>query len=197
MQSDMTDSVLDQLFLSARTHGSWLDRPVSDGTLERLYEAARMGPTSANSSPMRLVFVRSAEARELLKPALSSGNVEKTMAAPVTAIVAYDLAFHEQMPKLFPARDMKALFAGMTPDARRHSAILNTALEGGYLIMAARAMGLDCGPMAGFDNAKVDAAFLEGTAWRSLFLVNLGYGDATKLHPRNPRLPFAEVARIV
>jgi 3-hydroxypropanoate dehydrogenase len=194
--SELDSSVLDQLFLQARTQNGWLERPVSDGTLYRLYDLARMGPTSANTTPMRLVFVKSREAKERLKPWLNAGNVDKTMAAPVTAIVAYDLHFHEQMPKLFPARDMKSVFASMPDDARQHAAILNGALEGAYLMMAARALGLDCGPMGGFDRAKVDEAFLTGSSWKSLFLVNIGYGDPTKVFPRKPRLDFAEAARI-
>ena len=194
--SELESSVLDQLFLQARTHNGWLDRPVSDETIYRLYDLMRMGPTSANATPMRVVFVKSHEAKERLKPTLHAGNVDKTMSAPVTAIVAYDLQFHEQMPKLFPARDMKSVFASMPEAARNHMALLNGSLQGAYLMLAARALGLDCGPMAGFDNAKVDEAFLSGTSWKSLFLVNLGYGDATKLFPRNPRLEFADAARI-
>jgi 3-hydroxypropanoate dehydrogenase len=195
--SELDSSVLDQLFFQARTHNGWLDRPVSDEMIHRLYDVARMGPTSANSTPMRLVFVKSPEGKERLKPGLNAANVDKTMAAPVTAIVAYDLQFHEQMPKLFPARDMKTLFASLPEAGRSHLAIYNAALQGAYLIIAARALGLDCGPMAGFDRAKVDEAFLAGTSWKSLFLVNIGYGDETKLFPRNPRLDFAEAARIV
>jgi 3-hydroxypropanoate dehydrogenase len=193
---EFDSSVLDQLFLRARTQNGWLERAVSDETLHRLYDLARMGPTSANTTPMRLVFVKSHEAKERLKPSLNAGNVDKTMAAPVTAIVAYDLRFHEQMPKLFPARDMKSVFASMPDAARKQAAVLNGALQGAYLMMAARALGLDCGPMGGFDSAKVDEAFLTGTSWNSLFLVNIGYGDPTKVFPRNPRLDFAEAARI-
>ena len=188
--------VLDQLFLQARTYNGWLDRPVDDATLRRIYELARMGPTAANTSPMRLVFVKSRDVKERLRPALSAGNVDKTMAAPATAIVAYDLELHEQMPKLFPARDMKSAFAAMAPEGRKDHASMNGALEGAYVIVAARALGLDCGPMGGFDRAKVDATFLEGTSWRSLFLVNIGYGDPAKVFPRNPRLEFGEAARI-
>ena len=193
---ELDSAALDQLFVQARTHSVWLDRPVSEETIRRLYDVARMGPTSANSTPMRLVFVKSAAAKERLKPALNAGNVEKTMSAPVTAIVAYDPNFHEQMGTLFPVRDMKSVFASMPAERRDRAAFLNAALQGGYLIAAARALGLDCGPMGGFDNAKVDAEFLHGTSWKSLFLVNMGYADATKVHPRNPRLDFAEAARI-
>jgi 3-hydroxypropanoate dehydrogenase len=194
--SALDSSVLDQIFLQARTYNGWLDRPVDDATLRRIYELARMGPTAANTTPMRLVFVKSREAKERLRPALSAGNVDKTMAAPATAIVAYDLEFHQQMPKLFPARDMKSAFAAMPPEGRKDHASMNGALEGAYLIVAARALGLDCGPMGGFDRAKVDATFLEGTSWRSLFLVNIGYGDPAKVFPRNPRLEFTDAARI-
>jgi 3-hydroxypropanoate dehydrogenase len=193
---ELTSQVFDQLFLEARTHSGWLERPVDDATLRRLYELARMAPTAANTNPMRVLFVKSAAAKERLKPALNAGNVDKTMAAPVTAIVARDGQFHQHMPALFPARDMKSVFAGMPEEARDRMATLNGALQGAYLILAARSLGLDCGPMAGFDNAKVDAEFFTDTAWKSLFLINLGYGDASKLHPRNPRLTFEEAARI-
>ncbi|RKH95130.1 malonic semialdehyde reductase [Corallococcus sp. AB030] len=190
-----TDS-LEQLFTEARTHSGWQDRPVTDETLRRIYELARMAPTAVNSQPVRLVFVRSREAKERLKPALSPGNVDKTMQAPVTVIVAYDTAFHEQMPKLFPARDMKSVFAAMPQEAREQSAFMNGTLQGGYVILAARALGLDCGPMGGFDKAKVDEAFLQGTGWKSNFLINLGYGDPAKLFPRNPRLSFEDACRM-
>ncbi|RKG94412.1 malonic semialdehyde reductase [Corallococcus carmarthensis] len=188
---------LEQLFTEARTYPGWQDRPVTDETLRRIYELARMAPTAVNSQPVRLVFVKSREAKERLKPALSPGNVDKTMQAPVTVIVAYDTAFHEQMPKLFPARDMKSVFAAMTPEAREQSAFMNGSLQGAYVILAARALGLDCGPMGGFDKAKVDEAFLLGTGWKSNFLINLGYGDAAKLFPRNPRLSFEDACRLV
>ncbi|RKH76322.1 malonic semialdehyde reductase [Corallococcus sp. AB045] len=187
---------LEQLFTEARTYPGWQDRPVTDETLRRIYELARMAPTAVNSQPVRLVFVRSREAKERLKPALSPGNVDKTMQAPVTVIVAYDTAFHEQMPKLFPSRDMKSVFAAMTPEAREQAAFMNGTLQGGYVILAARALGLDCGPMGGFDKAKVDEAFLQGTGWRSNFLINLGYGDPAKLFPRNPRLSFEDACRV-
>ncbi|RKG56209.1 malonic semialdehyde reductase [Corallococcus sp. AB011P] len=187
---------LEQLFTEARTYPGWQDRPVTDETLRRIYELARMAPTAVNSQPVRLVFVRSREAKERLKPALSPGNVDKTMQAPVTVIVAYDTAFHEQMPKLFPSRDMKSVFAAMTPEAREQAAFMNGTLQGGYVILAARALGLDCGPMGGFDKAKVDEAFLQGTGWKSNFLINLGYGDPAKLFPRNPRLSFEDACRV-
>ncbi|RKH62135.1 malonic semialdehyde reductase [Corallococcus sp. AB049A] len=187
---------LEQLFTEARTHSGWQDRPVTDETLRRIYELARMAPTAVNSQPVRLVFVRGREAKEKLKPALSPGNVDKTMQAPVTVIVAYDTNFHEQMPKLFPSRDMKSVFAAQTPEAREQAAFLNGTLQAGYVILAARALGLDCGPMGGFDKAKVDAAFLQGTGWKSNILLNLGHGDAAKLFPRNPRLAFEDACRL-
>jgi 3-hydroxypropanoate dehydrogenase len=193
---ELDSASLDQLFFQARTHSAWLDRPVSEETIRRLYDVARLGPTSANSSPMRIVFVRSPAAKERLKPALSPGNVEKTMTAPVTAIVAYDPNFYEQMGRLFPVRDMKSVFAAMPAERRDRAASLSATLEGGYLILAARALGLDCGPMGGFDNAKVDEEFLRAMSWRSLFLLNIGYADASKVHPRLPRLEFEEAARI-
>lgn len=192
----LDSTALDQLFLQARTHNAWLDRPISDETLHRLYDLSRMGPTGGNSSPMRLVFVKSQAAKERLKPTLAPMNVDKTMSAPVTAIVAFDREYYEQLPKLFPHRDMKPVFAAMPEEQRDRMGTLNGALQGAYLIMAARALGLDAGPMGGFDAAKVDAEFLAGTKWKSLFLLNLGYGDEAKLFPRNPRLEFAEAARI-
>ena len=188
---------LDLILRDARTHNGWKDKPVTDAQLHEIYEIMKWGPTSANSQPARLVFVRTKEGKEKLRPALSAGNTEKTMTAPVTAIVAYDLRFHDQMPKLNPARDWKSTFAAMPDEARNQTAFLNATLQGAYVIIAARALGLDCGPMAGFDKAKVDAAFLGGTSWKSLFLLNLGYGDSAKTYPRNPRLAFDEAARIV
>ncbi|AFE07764.1 hypothetical protein COCOR_07832 [Corallococcus coralloides DSM 2259] len=187
---------LEQLFTEARTYPGWLDRPVTEETLRRIYELARMAPTAVNSQPVRLVFVKSREAKEKLKPALAPNNVDKTMQAPVTVIVAYDTAFHEQMPKLFPSRDMKSVFAAQTPEAREQAAFMNGTLQAGYVILAARALGLDCGPMGGFDKAKVDEAFLQGTGWKSNLLINLGYGDPAKLHPRNPRLSFEDACRV-
>ena len=187
---------LDTLFLEARTFPGWTPRPVEEPLLRQLWSLARLPPTSANSNPARLVFVKSPEAKLRLKPALSPGNVDKTMAAPVTVIVAYDTRFAEHLPRLFPARDMKSIFDKMPPEAREKQAFMNSSLQGAYLILAARALGLDCGPMGGFDAAQVDAAFLAGTSWRSNFLMNLGYGDTAKLHPRSPRLDFEEACRI-
>ncbi|WNG42770.1 malonic semialdehyde reductase [Archangium minus] len=188
-------AALDALFQEARTHNAWLDKPVEDAVLRQLYELAKMAPTAMNTQPVRLVFVKSREGKERLKPALSPGNVDKTMNAPVTVIVAWDTEFYEKMPKLFPARDAKTQLLGMPVEARNKMALTNGTLQGGYLILAARALGLDCGPMAGFDNAKVDAAFFPDGKWKSNFLLNVGYGDPAKLFPRNPRLDFDEACR--
>lgn len=198
MHQPLDPSALDQLFLAARTYGrgagTWQPREVPDDLLRRVWDLARMGPTSANSSPARIVFVKSAAAKEKLRPALSAGNVDQTMSAPATAIVAHDLAFYDKLPVLFPHTDARSWFAGK-PNAEP-TAFRNGTLQGAYLILAARALGLDCGPMSGFDNAAVDAAFFPGTTIRSNFLVNLGYGDPKALHPRNPRLSFEEACRI-
>jgi len=186
---------LDTLFRNARTHSAWLDKSVDDELLIKLYELMKWGPTSANSSPARLVFVKSPAAKERLLPAMIPSNVDKTLAAPVTVIVAQDHEFYEQLPRLFPHTDARAWFAGNSALIDT-TAFRNASLQGAYLIIAARALGLDAGPMSGFDNAKVDAEFFSGTKIRSNFLINLGYGDASKLHPRNPRLRFDEAARI-
>lgn len=190
------DAALDRIFRAARTYSKWQDRPVSTALLMALYDLMRMGPTSANCSPARIVFVASPEAKARLKPHLASGNVEKTMAAPVTAILAYDLNFAEHLPKLFPARpQMKDLFAD--PKLAEATAFRNGSLQGGYFIVAARALGLDCGPMSGFDNDGVDREFFPGGGVKSNLLCNLGYGVSETLFPRNPRLAFDEVCRIV
>lgn len=193
----MIDShAIAQLFTEARTHSAWLDKPVSDDTLKAAYELMKFCPTSTNSCPVRIVFITSKEGKEKLRPCLSEGNVEKTMAAPVTAIIAHDMEFYDKLPKLVTHTDARAWFAGK-PDYTATTAFRNGSLQGAYFILAARAVGLDCGPMSGFNNAKVDAAFLEGTAWKSNFLINLGYGDASKIHPRAPRLDFNEACKIV
>lgn len=197
LRTESTNDALHQLFLDARTHNGWLPRDVSDETIHALYDALRMGPTAANSTPGRFVFVKSAEAKERLRPALAPGNVEKVMTAPVTVIVAMDDAFHEQMPKLFPARpQMRESMGAMAGAERERFLVQNASLQSGYLILAARALGLDAGPLGGFDRAKVDAAFFADVPWKSLLLVNLGYGDTSKLFPRNPRLDFGDAARI-
>ena len=181
---------------SARTHTAWQDRPVADDLLQRVYELAKMGPTSSNCCPMRVVFVRTPEAKARLKPCLNEGNVDKTMKAPATAIVAYDTQFYDLLPRLYPARDFRSIYAG-NADLAQITAFRNGSLQGGYLIIAARALGLDCGPMSGFDNAKLDAEFFPDGRWKSNFLCNLGYGDLSKLHPRNPRPSFEEACRII
>jgi len=185
---------LDLLFREAHTHNKFRDTPVSDETLRELYDLLKFGPTSANSSPARFVFIRAKEGKEKLRPALSSGNEAKTMAAPVTAIVAYDPKFFEQLPRLFPHNpDAISWFSGNDSLAAT-TAFRNGTLQGAYLIIAARALGLDTGPMSGFDNATVDAAFFAANGWRSNFLVNLGHGDPAGVYPRSPRLPFDEAA---
>lgn len=191
----LDQKALDTLFIEAHTHNGWLDKPVSDDQLRRLWDLVKMAPTSANCLPARFVFVRSKEGKEKLKPALSAGNLDKTMAAPVCAIVAYDLEFYENLPKLYPQVDMKKNFVG-NPEAAKVAAIRNGTLQGGYLILAARALGLDCGAMSGFDNAKVDEAFFPGGKVKSNFLCNIGYGDVSKIRPRNPRLGFEEACTL-
>ncbi len=188
-------AALDLLFLEAHTQRRWIQRDVSDDTLRQAYELARVAPTSANCQPLRIHFVRSAAAKEKLKPALSESNVKQTMTAPVTAIFAADFEFYEFLPKLYPQADAKSWFTG-SEAAARDTAQMNGALQAGYFILAARGLGLDCGPMAGFDKAKVDAAFFADRKWKSLFLCNLGYGDPTGYRPRNPRLDFIEACII-
>jgi len=189
------EAALAQLFLDARTHVKWLDLEVPDALLRSTHELARMGPTSANCQPMRIVFVRSPEAKEKLRPALSAGNVNKTMAAPATAIFAMDMEFYELLPRLFHDPEARSWFTNK-PAEIPENAMRNATLQAAYFMLAARSLGLDCGPMSGFNKAKVDAAFFAGTSWRSNFLCNLGYGDASALHPRNPRLEFDEACRI-
>jgi 3-hydroxypropanoate dehydrogenase len=194
MQLD--DRGLDIIFREAHTHSAWLDKPVSEALLHQIYDLMKWAPTSANSSPARIVFVRSAAAKQRLLPAMSPGNVDKTRTAPVTAIIAHDTEFYEMLPKLFPQADARSWFAGNQPLIDT-TAFRNGTLQGAYLILAARALGLDAGPMSGFDNAKVDKEFFPGGKVKSNFLVNLGYGDHAKMFPRNPRLPFAEAAQIL
>jgi 3-hydroxypropanoate dehydrogenase len=192
----LTQDALDILFYNAHTHNGWLDREVTDAQLQQLYDALKWAPTAANGSPARLVFVRSPEAKARLLPALSAGNADKTMAAPVTVIVGMDLAFYEKLPQLSPAVDARSWFVG-NEELIRTTAFRNASLQGGYLILAARALGLDCGPMSGFDNAKVDAAFFAGTAVKANFICNIGYGDVAKIRPRAPRLAFDDACQIV
>jgi 3-hydroxypropanoate dehydrogenase len=197
MSALLTSDALDVLFRKARTHSAWLDQPVDDALLQQVYDLAKMGPTSANMCPMRIVFVKSREAKEKLKPALDAGNVDKTMKAPVTAIIGMDMHFYEKLPQLFPHADAKAWFKDLPENLLEYQALRNGSLQGAYFMLAARAFGLDCGPMSGFNNAKVDAAFFAGTTIKSNFLCNLGHGDASKLHPRSPRLTFDEACKVV
>jgi 3-hydroxypropanoate dehydrogenase len=196
MSKVVSDADLDVLFREARTHNVWLDQPVDDALLRRVYDLARMGPTSANMCPLRVVFVRTKEAKEKLKPCLDAGNVDKTMKAPVTAILGMDVHFFELMPKLFPHADAKSWFKDLPENVLEYIALRNSSLQGAYFMLAARSLGLDCGPMSGFKNAMVDAAFFAGTTVKSNFLCNLGHGDPAKLYPRSPRLTFEEACRI-
>jgi 3-hydroxypropanoate dehydrogenase len=196
MGQPLDSSALDQLFDKARTNNKWQPRDVPDVLLQNIVDHMKWAPTSANCSPARFVFVQSPEAKARLKPHLSPGNVEKTMAAPATAIIAFDRQFHDYLPKLFPAADAKSWFAGKTEHADT-TAFRNGSLQGGYFILAARALGLDCGPMSGFNNAGVDFEFFAGTEIKSNFLCNLGYGDPAGIYPRSPRFTFDEMAKII
>jgi 3-hydroxypropanoate dehydrogenase len=191
----VADTVLDQLFRDARTHNGWQDKPVTDAQLHALYDLWKMGPTSANCSPARMVFVRTQEARKKLEPALSEANRAKTMAAPVVAIVGMDMEFYEKLPELFPHADARSWFVGKQA-AIEDAAFRNGSLQGAYLIVAARALGIDTGPMSGIDKAKIDAAFFAGTAIKTNFICSLGYGDPAKLFGRLPRLSFDEACRL-
>src|SRR5260370_21105244 len=197
MSDVLSSEDLDLIFRRARTHGVWLDKPVEDALLTQVYDLAKMGPTSANMCPMRIIFVKSREAKERLKPALDAGNVDKTMKAPVTAIIGMDIRFYEKLPMLFPHADARAWFTALPENVLEYIALRNSSLQGAYFMLAARALGLDCGPMSGFDNAKVDEAFFAGTTVKSNFLCNLAYGDASKLYPRSPRLDFEEACTLV
>jgi 3-hydroxypropanoate dehydrogenase len=192
----ISQQALDQLFREARTHSTWLPEPVPIELLRKAYELARLGPTSANGSPARFVFLTTSGAKALLKPALAPGNVDKSMAAPVTVIIAWDTEFHEHLPRLFPQADMRSYFVGNKP-LTEENAFRNSSLQAAYFIFAARALGLDCGPMSGFDTAKLNAAFFPDGKWKVNLLCNLGYGDPSKLHPRNPRLSFEEATVIL
>ena len=196
----MTDRIdakaIAQLFTDARTHNTWQAKDVPDDLLKELVDVTKFGPTSANCSPARIVFVKSKEAKERLKPSLSPGNLEKTMAAPVTAIIGHDMMFYDHLPRLFPHADAKAWFVGNDAHIGM-TAFRNGSLQGGYFMLAARALGIDVGGMSGFDNADVDKEFFAGTAVKSNFLCNLGYGDAAGLFPRSPRFTFDEMAKIV
>lgn len=186
---------LDTLFAQARTHSAWLDKPVTDAQLHAIYDLMKWGPTSANSSPGRIVFVKSAQAKSRLLDCVGPGNVDKVKAAPVTAIVAMDMRFYEKLSELFPHTDARAWFVGNEASIQA-TAFRNSSLQVAYLMLAARALGLDAGPMSGFDAAKVDASFFAGTELKANFLCNLGYGDAQQLHPRLPRLAFEQACTI-
>jgi 3-hydroxypropanoate dehydrogenase len=192
----ISSDALDQLFRDARTHSKWLPEKVQVETLREAYELARMGPTSANSNPARFVFLQSEAAKARLLPALAPLNVEKTKTAPVTVIVAWDTEFYEKLPQLVPHADARSFFAGNRA-LIEETAFRNSSLQGGYFILAARAVGLDCGPMSGFDGAKVNAEFFPDGKWKVNFLCNLGYGDPAKLFPRNPRLEFDEACQVL
>jgi 3-hydroxypropanoate dehydrogenase len=192
----LNDDALAVLFRDARTHNVWLDKPVSDALLHQLYDLMKWGPTSANCSPARIVFVKSPEQKEILAACMSEGNAAKTRLAPVTAIIGMDMAFYEKLPQLFPHTDARSWFAGK-PAVIEGTAFRNSSLQGAYLIVAARALGLDCGPMSGFDADKINAAFFAGTTAKVNFVCSLGYGDADKLFPRSPRLDFDEACRII
>jgi len=192
----VSNDALDQLLRQARTHSAWLPKRVPVELLREVYDLARMGPTSANSSPARFLFLESEAAKARLLPALAPLNVDKTKAAPVTVIVAWDTEFYDKLPQLFPHADMRSHFVG-NQAVIDETAFRNSSLQGGYFILAARALGLDCGPMSGFDKAKVNAEFFPDGKWKANFLCNLGYGDRSKLFPRNPRLEFDEACRVL
>lgn len=195
MNRHLSPEAIQQLFTEARSHHAWLERDVSDDLLMKLYDLLKWGPTSINSSPARIVFVKSKEAREKLLPSLSGSNVDQVKAAPITAIVAQDMEFYEKLPQLSPHVDARSWFVGK-PEAIEMTAFRNSSLQGAYLILAARALGLDVCPMSGFDNKKVDETFFKGTSWKSNFICTIGYGDSSRLHPRGPRLNFEEACKI-
>ncbi len=195
MTQPLNDSALASIFTQAHTHNVWQERAVSDELLKQAYDLAKFGPTSANCSPMRLVFVRSPEGKQKLAPTLSAGNLDKTLAAPVTAIVAYDPEFYEALPELFPHADARSWFTS-SAELAYETAFRNVNLQAAYLIIALRSLGLDTGPMSGFDREKVDAAFFADSGWKSNLLVNIGYGDNSKVHDRLPRLPFDRACQL-
>lgn len=196
MKESLDSRALGVLFNDARTYYAWLDKPVTKATLEQLYDLLKMGPTSANASPGRYVFVASKEGKEKLIACMDPGNIEKTLAAPVTVIIGYDLEFYQNLPTLFPHADAKSWFMG-NPTLIQETAFRNSSLQGAYLIMAARALGLDCGPMSGFNAEKVNATFFSQSTIKVNFMCNLGYGNPEKLYPRNPKLAFEEACRII
>ena len=191
MHESLDQSALAQLFNDARSHNGWQDLPVADSLLEQIYDLVKMAPTSANCSPARFAFVRTPQGKERLKPCLSSGNREKTMSAPVSVIVAYDSRFYDALPELFPHADARSWFTG-SPEISYETAFRNSSMQGAYFIMAARSMGLDTGPMSGFDAEALDRAFFSDSHWKSNMLINLGYGDSSKVFDRLPRLSYAK-----
>ncbi|MFL1407287.1 malonic semialdehyde reductase [Marinobacter sp. M1N3S26] len=195
MSQILDDRTLGQLFTEARTQNGWQDRPISDDDLRQLYDLVKMGPTSANCGPARFVFVRTLEGKEALEPCLSSGNRDKTMSAPVTVIAAYDEQFYEKLPDLFPHGDARSWFTS-SPEMAYETAFRNSSMQAAYLIMAARLLGLDTGPMSGFDPGKVNEAFFADRTWKVNLLINLGYGDTDKLYGRLPRLEFDDACRL-
>ena len=197
MSGKLGDEALDIIFREARTHNAWKDEPVSDETLKELYELMKWGPTSANMSPARIIFVKSKEGKEKLAPALSEGNLKKTMEAPVTAIIGYDVKFYDRLPELFPHAPEAKTWFNWSDEWAEMNAFRNGSLQGAYFMIAARSLGLDCGPMSGFDMKKVDEIFFSGTSIKSNFLCNLGHGDPAGLFPRSPRLPFDDACSIV
>ncbi len=192
----LNDDALDILFRSARSHNSWLDKLVDDNLLHKLYDLMKWGPTSGNCTPARLIFVRSREAKERLKPCLDAGNISKSMTAPVVAIIGMDMLFYEKLPILFPHNPAARSWFEGKPEKIRDTAFRNSSLQGAYLILAARSLGIDCGPMSGFDAKKLDAEFFPEGKIKSNFLCAIGYADSSKLHPRGPRLDFVEACRI-
>jgi 3-hydroxypropanoate dehydrogenase len=192
----IAEAAIKQLFTEARTHRAWTNRQVSDETLREIYELVKWAPTSANCLPVRILYIKSASQKEKLLPALYGSNPDQVKAAPVTAIVAYDLKFYDQLPTLFPHMDFRSMFVD-NPELARHGALQSGSLQGGYFMLAARALGLDVGPMGGFDANKVNETFLQGTSWEANFLCNLGYGDSSKLFPRDPRLDFHFSCRMI
>ena len=193
----LDSDALDTLFRSARSHNYWLDKQVTDEQLHKLYELMKWGPTSGNCTPARMVFVRSQQAKERLKPSLDAGNVNKSMTAPVVAIIGMDMEFYEKLPRLFPHNPAARTWFEGKPEKIRITALRNSSLQGAYFILAARSLGLDCGPMSGFDNEKLDAEFFPDGKVKSNFICAVGYGDVSRLHPRGPRLEFNEVIQIV
>lgn len=196
MSDTLDQAGAELLFTQARTHNAWLDRPVDPALLHRIHELLKWGPTSANCSPLRVLFLTSTEAKEKLRPALSQGNLAKTMAAPVVAVLAYDNQFYDHLPRLFPHTDARSWFTG-DPAVAAATAFRNGTLQAGYFILAARAVGLDCGPMSGFDAGQVNARFFPDGRYQVNFLCNLGYGDPAGLHPRGPRFDFSDVCQIL